>query len=307
MKIKAATASACRKCLVRSLELADILRFARKVIPNYDIYERMGLSEKLPLADQTAAARLIQDLDDEGLFFTFVELLIEIARAGFMGKKYQLLGLEDLIDCIDEDGYVFDRERGEFYESSVYGQTMNWARLFEGEERQMTFLRLDVVGNSLLVKKNPADKIKAAYDAINRVFTGAVVRRQGRVWSWEGDGALAAFCFGQQEKSAVFAGMEILNELWFFNRLENPLLSPVKVRMAAHVGKARYFADSLERLKNESVKQTVKLEGEVPHDSLGISYNLSITMDQGLLGLFGPEVAWGGTRYRLFQVETEGA
>lgn len=71
------------------------------------------------------------------------------------------------------------------------------------------------------------------------------------------------------------------------------------------MGKVRYFHNSLERLKNETIKEAVKLEESVPHDSLGVSYNLFITMDQGLVNLLGPEKTSGGGKYRVYQVSQE--
>ena len=44
----------------------------------------------------------------------------------------------------------------------------------------------------------------------------------------------------RKERSAVLAGMEILNELFFFNRARNPLDSPLRVRIAAHSGRNNF-------------------------------------------------------------------
>jgi hypothetical protein len=73
------------------------------------------------------------------------------------------------------------------------------------------------------------------------------------------------------------------------------------------MGNVRYFDNSLERLKNETIRETVKLEESVPSDSLGVSYNLFITMDQGFVNLLSPEKIKGGGKYRIYQVSQEKA
>jgi class 3 adenylate cyclase len=132
-----------------------------------------------------------------------------------------------------------------------------------------------------------------------------VISRNGRLWSWEGDGALAVFFPGSREKAAVFCGMDILHEVFFYNKLENPLSDPIRLRIGAHIGKVRYFDNSLERLKNETIKETVKLEESVPSDSLGVSYNLFFMMDQGFVNLLGPEKTKEGGKYRIYQISQE--
>jgi hypothetical protein len=104
---------------------------------------------------------------------------------------------------------------------------------------------------------------------------------------------------------AIFAGMDILHELFFYNRLRNPLASPINIRLGAHLGKVRYSDNELERLKNETVKQAMTYEALAANNSLCISYNLYITMDQITLKLFGNEKDDHGCKYRLYTMGIE--
>ncbi|MDR2618083.1 MAG: hypothetical protein LBC62_04350 [Treponema sp.] len=305
MTIKGATASACRKCLVQSVDLDIMIRLTQEILPGYDLRRQLGVREGIPVSSQTAAQRIIQDMDDTGRFIDFAEFLIKTDSSGYIGRQFPLRGLDDLINSLINEGYSYDKASGQFFENQRERVSPNWGRLKEGDERQMTVLRLDIAGNSVLVKNNPRDRISAAYEALRVIVTKAVTSRLGRVWSWEGDGALAVFCFGPKEKAVVYCGMEILQEVWFYNRMENPLSSPLKLRIGAHTGKIRYSDNPMERLKNDAVKTAVKLEETVPNDSLGVSYNLYITMDHTTLSLFGPEKTWNGSKYRIYQTVLE--
>jgi class 3 adenylate cyclase len=291
--------------MIQSLDLDMMVRFAKQILPGYDIRRRLGISERIPVSNHTAAQKIIQDIDQEGRFIDFVEFLISADASGYMGRRFPLRGLDDAISAVINEGYTYDKNSGQFFENHRERMSPNWGRLKEGDEKQMTVMRLDIAGNSVLVKNNPSSKINEAYEALRIIVTRAVTTRLGRVWSWEGDGALAVFYFGPKEKSVVFCGMEILHELWFYNKLSNPLSGPIKLRLGIHTGKIRYSENSMERLKNETVREAVKLEEAIPNDSMGVSYNLYITMDHASLRLFSPEKAWSGSKYRIYQAGIE--
>jgi class 3 adenylate cyclase len=279
-----------------------MIRLARLVNPKYDIYRRTGLKEGMPISNQSAAQRIVADMVLDGFFIDFVEVLIKIDADGYMGRRYNLYGLNDVVTGLIQEGYVFDKISGQFFENQQERISPNWGRLKEGDERKMTLLKFDIAGNSVLVRNNPDAKIGKAYNDLRTIVNRAVTSRFGRLWTWEGDGALGAFLFGSQEKMAVFAGMEILHELFFYNRLRNPLDSPVNVRVGIHIGQIRYSAHELERLKNDAVKQASAVEAAAERNSMGVSYNVYITMDRSTLDLFGPEQNRGGVKYRLYKM-----
>jgi class 3 adenylate cyclase len=305
MKIKNFSGRFCRKCLQQSLPVDMMIRIARLVSPKYDMYKRSGLTEGMPISNQDAAHRITLDMIESGCFVDFVEALVLVDAKGYMGRSYAIRGIDDVVNDLIQGGYSFDKATGQFFENQNERISQNWGRLRNGDERQMTVLRLDVAGNSVLVKQNSSAAVEKAYGDLRAVVSRAVTKRLGRLWSWEGDGALAAFLFGQKEKAAVFCGMEILHELYFYNRLKNPLNKPVRLRLAAHIGMVHYYNDPVERLKSDTIKQAAALESSVPPDSLGISRNFFISMDQAILNLFTPERASSSGKYRLYNAAQE--
>jgi len=300
MKIKSANAGYCRKCLQISLQVDEMIRFAELVNPNYNFYKRNFLDEEMPMSNQFAAQRIVGDMIQDGNFVNFVETLIRIEAEGYMGHQYTLWGLNDVVTGLVNEGYSFDKVSGQFFENPRERISPNWGRLQEGDERKMAVLRLDIADNSNLVKNNPRSKIEKAYGDIRSIVNRLVTGRLGRLWSWEGDGALAAFLFGPMEIMAVYAGMEILHELFFYNRLRNPLDKPINVRLGAHIGQIWYSDNEMERLKNETVKQAIALESMAAGNSLCVSFNLCIAMDINTLNLFSEEKICSAGKYRLY-------
>ena len=305
MKIKSANTTCCKKCLQISLSVDMMIRFAKLVNPNYNFYSRSNLKEGMPIPNDYAAQHIVADMVQDGYYIDFVETLIKIGTKGYMGHKYTLMGIDGMVAGLINEGYIFDRETGQFMENQRERISPNWGRLQEGDEQKMTMLRLDIAGNSELVKNNSRAAISKAYKDIQNIVSRAVTSRTGRLWSWEGDGALAAFLFGPMEKMAVYAGMDILHELFFYNRLHNPLDRPVYLRLGAHIGQARYSNSELERTKNETAKEAMVLESLATNNAFSVSYNLYITMDKNILNLFSAEKTGRGHKYRLYTVRHE--
>jgi class 3 adenylate cyclase len=274
--------------------------------PHYDFYKRSGFSENQPIPGQTAAALIVTDMIQGGHYVDFVELLIKVDAEGYMGRRYDIRGLDDLIGDLMQTGYNYDTTSKFFFENQRERISRNWGRLKEGDERQMSVLRLDIADNSTLVKENPRNLVEKSYGDMRKIVTRAVVSRLGRLWSWEGDGALSAFILGSPSRAAILAGMEILHEMFLYNKLHNSLASPINIRLAVHSGTLRYSNDEAEALKNETVKTAVTLESKaaIPN-SLVISESLAVTQDQSLLNVFSNEKAVHAIKYRMYQVKEE--
>ena len=303
MKKKNFSSGFCRKCLHTSLSVADMVRFACMVYPDYDIYKTSGYPKGHPIANQDAANRIVLDMIQGGYFVDFVEKLIEVDAHGYMGNRFDLRGLEDVVNDVINAGYSFDKTTGQFFENQRERITRNWGRLIEGDERQMAVMRLDIAGNSILVKENPKNLIEKTYGDLRKIVTKAVVSRLGRLWIWEGDGALAAFMLSNYSRMAICASIDIINEMIIYNKMSNVLNAEIKLRLSVHSGHIVYSNNDTECLKSEIVRKAISLESKaaVPN-SVVISENLAVTQDQALLDIFSLMKSVGTEKFRCYQV-----
>jgi len=283
-----------------------MLRFAKMTNPDYDIYKSSGYPQGHPITGQDAADRISADMVEDGLYVDFVETLINVNAKGYMGRRYDLRGLDDVVTDVIQAGYSYDKTTGQFFENQERQITRNWGRLMEGDERQMAVLRLDIAGNSILVKENPKQKIDKAYGHLRKIVTRAVVSRLGRLWTWEGDGALAVFMLGDYSRMAIFAGVEILNEMYLFNKMDNPLNSGVNLRLSVHSGYITYSKNEAQCLKSETVQKAMILESKVAApNTLVISESLAVTQDQNLLDIFSTVKVSSADKYRVYTISQE--
>lgn len=261
MKFKSANYTSVVKSIAQSFTVDMIGKLGRMVFPSYDLHERLGYKPTVPIAPAVAARQLVADAERADVFLDLVERLFSIGRSGFMGRKYPVGRLQEIAAGITAEGYVFDPARGLFTEDSRVSRRHDWGRMKEGAEYAVALLRLDIAGNSELVRSNRASDIKAAYGKFRALASAAVEARDGRIWQWEGDGGLACFYHGQPFSAAAHAGMEIQNALLVYGMLENPLDRPLAVRAAAHGGPVAYSRDEAALMRNETIKEVIELEG----------------------------------------------
>jgi len=291
--------------MVISLSVEEMNRFAKMTNPDYDLHKSFGFSKGHPIGLHEAADRIVGDMLQSGYYVDFVETLIKVDSKGYMGHRFAFRGLDDVIGDVLQAGYSFDKTTGQFFEDQNKQITRNWGRLMEGDERQMAVFRLDIAGNSLLVKNNPKPLVDKAYGDLRQIVTRSVVARLGRLWVWEGDGALGVFMLSDYSRAAIFAGMEILNSMFIYNKSDNPLNSAFKLRISVHSGSLAYTESATQFLKADTVRTAIMLESKaaVPN-SLVISESLAMSQDQALLNIFSdPKVVANSTdKFRIYQV-----
>lgn len=275
------------RALSESLSRELMIKVIRILIPQYDVQVRSGYPVNVPISGQDAAKVIVLDVVQEEMFLQLIEILIRFEREGYMGRKYSIVGLRDIVVSILADGFKFDGDLGMFMEDEVHRSTPNWSRLKNGEEGQFVILRIDIVKNTELVRANSLEVIESSYAKFRDIITTVSKSRAGRVWNWEGDSALVAFYFGQKSIQAVLTGMEILHDIFLYNTLECELSTPLAVRMAIHAGTAKYWSDPSELRKNEIVKEIIEIESrKTDQDSLAITQNVLISLDRVLADRF---------------------
>lgn len=302
MKVRWSLSQMLKKTLNESLAPDMLERIAKDVIADYDLRQSTGFPPNIPMQGQIAASAIVDDVVAGDLLLHFVERLVRLDREGFMGRPYRIAGLRELFRSIEAEGYLWDADTGRFMEDPRIRRTQNWGRLIQGEELRFSLLRVDVVTNSRIVKERGESAARGAYEDLRAMLARCVERRSGRIWSWEGDGALAAFLFGHSTTSSVLAGMALLHELFIYNRAYNRIGESVRVRIAAHTGPIRYLDDVGEILKQETCREVTESESRwTPPDSLSISPAVAGTLDRVILDRFAPSPE-PGSRSLLYSI-----
>jgi class 3 adenylate cyclase len=259
MKVNSRVASLFVSALSQAMPVELMQKVARMVIPNYDIYERSGFPAAIGMPRADAARHLLKDFSREGYILKFVESLIHITTEGFMSREVRIPLLPRIIAEIEDQGYKYSQSKGVFVEAGEHERTMGWGTLREGHTYEFALLRVDVVGNSEMVRRYPGGQVAEAYVSVRAMITRQVEKRDGRIWGWEGDGGLAAFYFLDKTIQATLCGMEIAHELFVYNLLGRALPEPVRVRLAVHAGPCRFLM-SVKESAGDTIRRVELLE-----------------------------------------------
>jgi class 3 adenylate cyclase len=280
-----------------------MVHVARRIMVSYDIYARTGIPQTLSVPNKDAAKQIVEDMAEEGYLLTFVELLVAIHRNGFVGRKFRIPKLQDIVEELLEDGYRFDRETGTFVEDAGQRRTQNWGVLQEGAYYHIGFLALDVEGNSELVRRNGSELMDRVYADLRRIIIRIIEKRDGRLWFWEGDGGLIAFYLGDVGTMAVKCGMEIIHELLLYNAMWNPLEGPLRVRLGVHTGQIEYHSDFDEIESSPAIKKVQEIESNhTPANSLTVSSTVFHALDPLLQNCFRLDTDSGDAGYRRYSL-----
>jgi hypothetical protein len=253
-----------------------------------DIYKRTGYPQNLPIPNKNAAAQIVKDVRDNGLFLHFVDLLIGVSEGGLMGRKYRVPHLREILAEINKAGFLYDPEFKMFVENPRIRKTKNWGILRELEEYIFTFLSIDIVGNSDLVRKYPDKIIQKTYSDLRKIVQDAVEKRNGRIWNWEGDGGLIAFYFSHKNNAASLSAMEIIHELFLYNLIRCRLDEPLRVRIAVHSGPSE-FRYNYEDIKSDTIKNIEEIESKYTKpNSVTYSNNVYHMLDNILAEQLSP-------------------
>ncbi|MBN2554036.1 MAG: hypothetical protein JXB06_14760 [Spirochaetales bacterium] len=286
MKISQRLQNYISQSLSQSMDVALMERLAARVINGYDLYEQTGFPANIPIPQVDAARQIAADLARSGHIHRFAELLIEVDRTGVMGRPVSIRLLPQIVKELEVLGYRFKDGEGIFVEAGGRGRTKGWGVLREGQLYELSFLRVDIVGNTALVRRYSRRIVIQVYNEVRRLFTNIVEKRDGRLWQWEGDGGVAAFYYGNKNIQAALSGMEMLLELFMYNLFQCPFSKPVQVRLAVHTGPCPFHQD-FQRIRSDTLRRLEVIESEFAEtDSLVITPGVYSDMGNKLDSFF---------------------
>jgi class 3 adenylate cyclase len=293
MMSHAALESLVVRSLSHSLPVDLMIKIAKKIIPDYDIHERSGFPPSISIPRVDAARQIFGDIQRAGSLLKLAETLIDMHYNGHMGRPVRVQFLDRIIAEVEAQGYRYSTADRVFVEAASREKTMGWGTLQEDGTYEFALLRADIVGNAKLVRMYDRDDVNTAFDKTRELVRNAVEKRNGRIWSWEGDGGLAAFYFVDKNIQATLCGMEIIHELFLFNLLQSPLPESLAVRLAVHAGPCKFLSSGKD-IASETIRRVEEIESKFTKpDSLtvspGIYTDLGGKLSQFFTQVPGPE------------------
>ncbi len=307
MQVGATLASIAVRAIGGCLDVHTMEDVARRLLDRYyDLYERTGFQSSIPIPKLDAARQVVNDIRAGGKFLDLVNMLILMQEQGLAGRTYAFPHLHELVRGVHDLGFDYDHESQMFVEDPRVRKSPNWGVLGEGEPYLFTFLRLDVVGSSGLVRRFSRQRVEQAYADLAAIVQRCIDRHNGRIWSWEGDGGLAAFFFSNKSTLATLSAISIIHELFLYNHLTPRLEVPLELRIAVHNGVAEYSSNVEDIRKNDTIKRTFQIEGRYTKpNSVTVSNSVYTTLEPRVANQLIPVTAVGADGCFSYQLRWE--
>jgi hypothetical protein len=274
--------------LSQSMTVHLMERLVRRIIPDYDLHQRSGFPQNIPIPQVDAAEQVYMDMISEKLLIRLIEVLIDVDKNGYMGRPVTIRFLRQILNELEEVGLSYHEKYGAIVERDQRVKTVGWGVLREGFTYEFSFLSFDIVGNSELVRRYSKKQIMKGYTDVKKVVTRMVDKREGRMWRWEGDGGLAAFYFGNKNMQVTLAAIEVLHELFMYNLFDCPLKEPLSIRIAAHTGPCQFFPN-VNEIRSATINRLIEIETQhADSDSLTISPSVYTDLGTKLESFFKP-------------------
>jgi len=288
MKVSRSFLVQAQKSLAESIDFRSMIHLAREILPNYDIYKRKNVTESIAITRMEASEQIITDMYEQNLLMQFLSILLSIQTKGLMGRKYKISGINILMKNIHDLGFIYDSETYMLLEHPKYRISRNWGVLQEGSEYVISLVWIDIVDYSKIIKKYGSENFQQTYDNFLQIVRNAVERRNGRIWSIEGDGILCAFHFYNKGKLAVLCALDILHSLIDYNLFTNKLDSSLYVRLSIHGGTCIYHDSREEMTKSDTIKECISYQNIAKKSEITASKNFVSMLDSNLAQLFKP-------------------
>lgn len=228
------------EALSRAFMTTQLQLFGREIDKNLDLYELTGFPRGCSIPRKDAAEQLVDYFFKLNKIVNLLELIINTQKFGFKGEKVNIYNLDFIIKEMEKCGYTYKNNLEKVVLSEKKIKRTDWGFLEEGKSYNFCFISIDICGNSRLVRKYDSYHIKETYNNFKKLVSECVIARNGRIWSWEGDGGLIAFLLDDFVNNAIFSSIDILNSLIKFNATINFLNENINIRIGINAGKAEY-------------------------------------------------------------------
>ena len=152
-----------------------------------------------------------------------------------------------------------------------------WSDLREGAIRKFCFVEIDLAGHSAIAANNSTRDAEATFSAFLDYIEEKANAHEGRAWGLAGDGGLFAFYDDDvttMAEQATAAALDIVDHLDEFNATRSRVKQQVRVRIAVHLGDARYLKQT-GRIQSDDINFVAHLEkGATKPDSVSVSANV---------------------------------
>ncbi|MFO7729524.1 MAG: adenylate/guanylate cyclase domain-containing protein [Spirochaetia bacterium] len=282
--------------LTKHLKPNQIDAIGRMLFKRYNSHEKLGIDDHITIPRRRAAEALIDDCLDGKKEEDLIKCLIELDGSDLLGKPVTFDNIESFMKDMVSSGYLYDYKKRKIkILKTDPNELPNWGALREGKNYEVTVVSIDIVGNSVLVKKYGMKKIERMYAKFWNLLRRVLSVYDGRIWSWSGDGGLVAFAFKDHQTRAVLFALELQSVLSVFNVDPSlPIDEAISLRIGLDTGNMK-FSQNTGQIVSETINYAAHLEKSFTSPGkVSISKELYNRISENLQSIFDCEGEFEG-------------
>jgi class 3 adenylate cyclase len=229
----------------RSFQPKEIEQLGRLLLRAYESNEVSGTPKHVSLGSHKSAGLLVTRCAERRKTEELIKLVVELDGAAILGRQVHLEEVERLLGSLTRSGYHYDFRQRRLVSSCRDPEALaDWGCLRDGREYEVTIASLDLAGSSDLVKTHGLRRMEQVYRELWKHLSERLGALDGRVWSWAGDGGIAAFVFDHHVARAVRFALEVQRTLPLFSAmLDDCLPADIALRIGLDTGPVRFAAE----------------------------------------------------------------
>ncbi len=274
--------------LGQNFKVDQINEIGKLLFHRYDSHAMSGTEQHITLSPRRCAGLLVDHCTDHKRLPELIQLVHELDQSSVLGRPIEMKGIEIFSHRLTLTGMVYDYRRRKFGASRQDPMEMNnWGALRDGKSYDCTVLSVDIVGNSQLVNRYGSRNMEKVYSQLWSFLRSKLSDRDGRLWSWAGDGGICAFTFKGHQLRGVLCALEIQRTISIFNMRENrPFDQDIVLRLGLDSGSVKFFSDT-GKIVSEVINYAAHLEKRgTERGMISFSDRIAEHLDAKLLSLF---------------------
>ncbi|MDH5656151.1 MAG: hypothetical protein OEZ34_09600 [Spirochaetia bacterium] len=229
--------------------------------PKFNAHLLSGEPFGLTLQPEQAARTIVKHFAQKNRLHELIVLLIHTnENSSVVRRSIKIQGLNEFLQKMGGMGLVYNSASDTITQKAA-GETDTWGYLEEGASYNFAFLSIDIAGNSVIQSKYPKQDIEEVYTRMYKIIEGTVKHYNGKIWTWAGDGGIAAFYLGNITEDAVNSAINIQTRMIPFNlsSRRNKFHEPIHLRIASHQGPTMY-KENKGAILSEAINYVAHLE-----------------------------------------------
>jgi class 3 adenylate cyclase len=245
--------------LSRAFTTTELRKFCEQIQRNIDLYSLTGYPTTGDVPRFDAATSLVDYFYKTNRLNTLLNTYMHASMYGFKGEKVVFSNIKQILQEMSESGYQYNRELNKFVIVEKKIKRTDWGFLEDGNFYDFCFVSVDICGNTKLVRKYDANLIQNTYLELMKSISEIILRRDGRIWVWEGDGGLLVFHLKDFVNQAIYSSIEILSTMPAFNATKNYIDDDLQIRIGINAGKTEYKKDN-RTIQSDAIKEVKIIE-----------------------------------------------